>query len=145
MYRRCGFRHEKKLRRNLGVVRIAGIDEAGYGPLLGPLCVGVSVFHVEQWGEGEAAPNLWKLLSAGVCRKPTELIPLPRADAEKYAEKVLDLCEAVHQTHYLQPDVADGSTATATSAGNNGQQVLVQATIESALPDVKTWLDSRCP
>src|SRR6266513_4048707 len=37
MYRRCGFRHEKKLRRNLGVVRIAGMDEAGRGALAGPV------------------------------------------------------------------------------------------------------------
>ncbi len=37
MYRRCGFRHEKKLRRILGVVRIAGIDEAGRGALAGPV------------------------------------------------------------------------------------------------------------
>ena len=37
MYRRCGFRHEKKLRRTLGVVRIAGIDEAGRGALAGPV------------------------------------------------------------------------------------------------------------
>ncbi len=36
MYRRCGFRHEKKLRA-LGIVRIAGIDEAGRGALAGPI------------------------------------------------------------------------------------------------------------
>src|SRR2546429_9523490 len=36
MYRRCGFRYEKKL-RTLGVVRIAGIDEAGRGALAGPV------------------------------------------------------------------------------------------------------------
>ena len=36
MYRRCGFRHERKLRA-LGVVRIAGIDEAGRGALAGPV------------------------------------------------------------------------------------------------------------
>ena len=36
MYRRCGFRYEKKLRA-LGVVRIAGIDEAGRGALAGPV------------------------------------------------------------------------------------------------------------
>ncbi|MEY2531433.1 MAG: ribonuclease, partial [Verrucomicrobiota bacterium] len=36
MYRRCGFRYEKKLRA-IGVVRIAGIDEAGRGALAGPV------------------------------------------------------------------------------------------------------------
>jgi ribonuclease HII len=36
VYRRCGFRYEKKLRA-IGVVRIAGIDEAGRGALAGPV------------------------------------------------------------------------------------------------------------
>ncbi len=36
MYRRCGFRHERKLRA-LGVSAIAGIDEAGRGALAGPV------------------------------------------------------------------------------------------------------------
>src|SRR3982074_1764902 len=35
-YRRCGFRYEKKLRAT-GVVRIAGVDEAGRGALAGPV------------------------------------------------------------------------------------------------------------
>jgi len=36
MYRRCGFRYEKKLRA-IGVAHIAGIDEAGRGALAGPV------------------------------------------------------------------------------------------------------------
>ena len=36
MYRRCGFRYEKKLRAT-GFVSIAGIDEAGRGALAGPV------------------------------------------------------------------------------------------------------------
>ena len=36
MYRRCGFRYEKKLRA-IGVGRIAGTDEAGRGALAGPV------------------------------------------------------------------------------------------------------------
>src|ERR1700739_2254036 len=35
-YRRCGCRYEKKLRA-IGVVRIAGVDEAGRGALAGPV------------------------------------------------------------------------------------------------------------
>ena len=48
----------------------AGIDEAGYGPLLGPLCVGCAAFVLP--GADVAAdatpPCLWKLLSGAVCR-----------------------------------------------------------------------------
>ena len=36
MYRRCGFRHERKLRA-IGITRIAGVDEAGRGALAGPV------------------------------------------------------------------------------------------------------------
>src|SRR5438132_6918620 len=36
MYRRCGFRYEKKLRA-AGVIRIAGVDEVGRGALAGPV------------------------------------------------------------------------------------------------------------
>jgi ribonuclease HII len=36
MYRRCGFRYEKKLRAS-GTTRIAGVDEAGRGALAGPV------------------------------------------------------------------------------------------------------------
>ena len=36
MYRRCGFRYEKKLRAT-GIIRIAGVDEAGRGALAGPV------------------------------------------------------------------------------------------------------------
>src|SRR5712671_2947117 len=35
-FRRCGFRHERRLRA-LGIGRIAGIDEAGRGALAGPV------------------------------------------------------------------------------------------------------------
>jgi ribonuclease HII len=48
---------------------LAGIDEAGYGPLLGPLCVGAAVLRVEEWTPGDQAPDVWKLLSRAVCRK----------------------------------------------------------------------------
>ena len=42
MYRRCGFRHERKLRA-LGVSTIAGIDEAGRGALAGPVVAAAAI------------------------------------------------------------------------------------------------------
>ncbi len=51
---------------------IAGIDEAGYGPMLGPLCVSMAVLRLEEWSPGEVAPDFWSLLSTGVCRKPVD-------------------------------------------------------------------------
>jgi ribonuclease HII len=42
MYRRCGFRHERKLRA-LGISSIGGIDEAGRGALAGPVVAAVVI------------------------------------------------------------------------------------------------------
>src|SRR5437762_3557232 len=50
-YRRCGFRYEKKLRA-IGVVRIAGIDEAGRGALAGPV-VAAAVILPEKFRHGK--------------------------------------------------------------------------------------------
>jgi hypothetical protein len=69
---------------------LLGVDEAGYGPLLGPLCVGASVWTV---GEGTTVdladpgampPNLWTLLRTAVCRTGKDARGrLPIADSKK--------------------------------------------------------------
>lgn len=46
---------------------VAGIDEAGYGPRLGPLCIGLTLFEVGTTA-GAETPDLWRMLSAAVCR-----------------------------------------------------------------------------
>lgn len=51
----------------------AGIDEAGYGPMLGPLCIACTAFVVEDHDPDIAGPcDLWKRLSKVVCRKRTD-------------------------------------------------------------------------
>ncbi len=65
-------------------VIVAGVDEAGYGPLLGPLCVGVTGFRVHGWSPGDPAPDLWRLLRGAVCEKPNDPKQrLPVADSKK--------------------------------------------------------------
>lgn len=49
---------------------LAGIDEAGYGPLLGPLCIGMSVLSVHGADSESSVPNLWNVLEVAVCREP---------------------------------------------------------------------------
>jgi ribonuclease HII len=51
----------------------AGIDEAGYGPLLGPLCVACTAFvvrdHAPSHDSVDPVCDLWKRLNKAVCRK----------------------------------------------------------------------------
>lgn len=46
----------------------AGIDEAGYGPMLGPLVVARFVFSIPRLPADSPPPHLWQRLSGAVCR-----------------------------------------------------------------------------
>lgn len=50
----------------------AGIDEAGYGPILGPLVIARSVFVVEDHCSSEGCPPLWTLLESIICKSAAD-------------------------------------------------------------------------
>jgi len=47
----------------------AGIDEAGYGPMFGPLCVASSAFILPDCKPEDGAPDMWEMLNQIICRK----------------------------------------------------------------------------
>jgi ribonuclease HII len=49
------------------VLIYAGIDEAGYGPMFGPLVIARSVFQIDDADPKANPPDLWQLLSHGIC------------------------------------------------------------------------------
>ncbi len=60
-------------RYNTAMYIYAGIDEAGYGPLLGPLLVARTVFAIPKLdcNPADPPPDLWRRLAKAVCRNLT--------------------------------------------------------------------------
>jgi hypothetical protein len=54
------------------MIYYAGIDEAGYGPIFGPLVITRSVFSLEREQAGSNPPSLWSALNYAVCRKAND-------------------------------------------------------------------------
>lgn len=59
---------------------VAGIDEAGYGPVLGPLVVSAAAFRVPQQA---ADSDLWEFLSGAIARKAARGDARPRVADSK--------------------------------------------------------------
>jgi ribonuclease HII len=77
---------------------LVGIDEAGYGPLLGPLVVSATAFEVpvrfmKDLGEPGDGPDLWKILGKAVSRK------LGRRDCRLVVADSKKIYSAVKEIH----------------------------------------------
>ena len=63
------------------MLTVIGLDEAGFGPLLGPLCTGAASISLD-FDPAEGAPNLWAKLSPVVGTSP-RACEIPVTDSKK--------------------------------------------------------------
>lgn len=114
---------------------LVGIDEAGYGPLLGPLCVALAAVRLEEW-DAKDTPDLWELLRAGVCRTPGRGgKPDARGRVAIADSKVLKLANSVSTTHplvHLERGVLAGCCCLTGQAPSDDAALL--RTLDTALP-----------
>ncbi len=137
----------------------AGIDEAGYGPLLGPLCVGMSVFQVDGWAEGDAAPDLWRRLDRCVCRSPGDRrkrVALDDSKALKLANSSVSKHPLVHLERgvgafaaavcdgAMAPSAGDAAAPTATPAALATDAALFAA-LGVRVPEEPWYAGDDCP
>ena len=50
----------------------AGIDEAGYGPMFGPLVIARSVFVLADHDSADDPPSIWSLMPSAICKKTSD-------------------------------------------------------------------------
>lgn len=96
---------------------LAGIDEAGYGPLLGPLVVSASAFELETIEHSvDEIPCMWRLLKSAVAKKaPAKKGRVLVADS-KVVHNLTDGLKFLERgvltfLRSMNPDTATGLTA----------------------------------
>jgi hypothetical protein len=78
----------------------AGIDEAGYGPMFGPLTVACAVFRLAEHDATDGAPNLWQALKPAICRSRSDKARRIAIDDSKHLKGAKD--GACHPLKHLE-------------------------------------------
>ncbi len=127
--------------RTLRAVLIyAGIDEAGYGPLLGPLCVAVAVVAIDDLDglalDGVKAPDLWQRLRHAVSASPSERTKIAIADSKKLKGSKES---KAHPLRHLERGVLAASVAAGRALPATDDELFTQLGIAVAGRDESPW------
>ncbi len=134
--RRATLRHAAHAGRYLPRMPLlyAGIDEAGYGPLLGPLCVGCAAFALEA---AAPPPCLWSLLKGAVCRAPGDKRKRIAVDDSKKLKGAKD--GAAHPLRHLERGVTAFAATVAGAPDFQTDDALLSHLGAPALPGDGPW------
>src|SRR5436853_460602 len=133
MYRRCGFRHEKKLRA-VGIARIAGVDEAGRGALAGPVVAAAVILpekfrHRKLKDSKQLSPDLREAIYAELhLTRLHELGPCPihRRSFEPVAQPLLA----------LELIASAGTSSARIAGGDGGMPISAEAALQDPVPQL---------
>ncbi|MHC5022994.1 MAG: hypothetical protein ACYTGG_03645 [Planctomycetota bacterium] len=120
----------------IAMLLYAGIDEAGYGPMFGPLCVAACVFEVSNHDAAAGAPNLWTRLERVVCRSRRDAPKKIAVDDSKHLKGPPDGKQ--HPLLHLERGVLAFGSALGAIPGDDAGLL---ARLGAAVPDVP-WYDS---